>query len=538
MAYRLLFVQSNLRQTKGLQNLQALMRRAKAAGYNGIALSDACYIRDRLDAGTRRNVSQFNATAKQLGLAVYPEVCSVGRAGSLLRYDPNLAEGLPVRDALFVVQNRQAVLVPDPPVHLNGGEFETAEGDTMAEWDQQDFPGTATFADRQVHHGGSQSLRMEAIGQADPKNGQTRLMQTVSVSPFRQYHLSVWIKTQNFDTPENARAEVLTPAGHDLAYVTWDVKRTQDWTQYHVVFNSLDNRQLRIYLGVWEGKGGRIWWDDAQLEEIGLLNVLRRGGCPLAVRGEDGTLYTERQDFAPVRDPRLGSVPSPGSYEVYHTPPVLRLTPHSRLKNGQRLRVSFFSAVILYDGQVPCCLSEPQVYTLLQAQIQRAYRLLHPAGFFLSHDEIRVANWCETCRKRNLTPGQILADNVQRCVAIVRGVEPKAQILIWSDMFDPYHNARDDYFLVNGTWAGSWKGLPKDVLIVNWNFPKRQRSLPWFAAQGYAQVIAGNRDGSPERIRTWLGDAPSSVAGVMYTTWQHRYDNLEAFAKAAWPSPP
>ncbi|HLV80982.1 MAG TPA: hypothetical protein VKT32_11910, partial [Chthonomonadaceae bacterium] len=411
---------------------------------------------------------------------------------------------------------------------------ETADGDRMAGWDLQDYPGAATFADRQVHHGGGQSLRMEGIDRADPQNGQARLMQTVSVAPFRQYHLSVWIKTQDFETPQNAGADVLTPSGHDLAYVSWDIRRTQDWTQYHAVFNSLDNRQVRVFLGVWEGKGGRIWWDDAQLEEVGLLNVLRRDGCPLTARGEDGTVYAEGQDFAPVLDPSLDRARSTGSYDVYHAPPVLRLIPHSRLKAGQRLRVSFFSAVILYDGQVPCCLSEPKVYTLLQAQIQRAWGLFHPAGFFLSHDEIRVANWCETCLNRHLTPGQILADNVQRCVGMVRAVAPKARILIWSDMFDPYHNAHDDYFLVNGTWAGSWEGLPKDIIVVNWNFPKRGQSLPWFAGRGVAQLLAGNRDGSPERIRTWLEDAPPSVVGAMYTTWQRRYENLEAFAKAAW----
>ena len=26
----------------------------------------------------------------------------------------------------------------------------------------------------------------------------------------------------------------------------------------------------------------------------------------------------------------------------------------------------------------------------------------------------------------------------------------------------------------------------------------------------------------------------SSVRGVMYTTWEHRFDDLEAFAGAAW----
>lgn len=34
--------------------------------------------------------------------------------------------------------------------------------------------------------------------------------------------------------------------------------------------------------------------------------------------------------------------------------------------------------------------------------------------------------------------------------------------------FDPMHNAVDHYFAVNGTLAGSWKGLDKDVGIVNW----------------------------------------------------------------------
>jgi hypothetical protein len=36
----------------------------------------------------------------------------------------------------------------------------------------------------------------------------------------------------------------------------------------------------------------------------------------------------------------------------------------------------------------------------------------------MSHDEIRVANWCAACESANLTPGQLLADNVKRCIAI------------------------------------------------------------------------------------------------------------------------
>jgi hypothetical protein len=492
-------------------------------------------ILDKMPPSYFRNVAAVQRTAQELGLEIYPAVCPIGYSSGLLAHDPNLAEGLPVRDARFVVKGQEADLTADPPVAL-AGDFEQARDQRFAGWELQDWPGAATFADRERRHGGSQSLRMEKIGATDPRNGHARVMQRVVVSPFRQYHLTVWIKTEGFETPGNARAAVLTPGERDLSYATWSIKPTQDWTQYHAVFNSLDNRQLRLYLGVWEGKGGKIWWDDAKLEEVGLLNLLRRDGCPLTVKGEDGTAFQEGRDLEPVQDPRLHGGRWDGEYDVYHKPPVLRLTSGSRLKEGQTLRVSFYHNVLIHGEQVTCCLSEPKVYALLRDQIERVNQLLHPRGFFMNHDEIRVANWCDACRRRGLTPGQLLADNVRRCVGMIRSVSPNARIIAWSDMFDPYHNARDDYYLVNGTWAGAWEGLPRDAVIANWYFEQRRKNMPWFARRGHPQLLAGYYDSKPERIRDWLADAEAipNVTGVMYTTWEHRYDDLEAFARAAW----
>lgn len=537
LRYRWVYVSHNLLVDDNVKTVQELMRRAKTAGYNGVVLADYKFqILDRMDAKYFQNAAAVKRTAEELGLDIYPTVCSIGYSNGILSHDPNLAEGMPVRDALFVVRNRQADIVADPPVSLKGGDFETAQNHKFASWDYQDFIGASTFADRDVRHGGNQSLRMEDIGKADPQHGHGRINQLVTVSPFRQYHLSVWIKTENFETPGNVRAAVLTPEGRSLSYNEWDIKRTQDWTQYHTVFNSLNNKQIRVYLGVWEGKGGKIWWDDAQLEEVGLLNVIRRDGCPLTVKGEDGTVYEEGRDFEPVRDERLGTIPWAGEYEVYHQPPVIRLTANSRIKDGQRLRVSFYHNVIIHSGQVACCLSEPKVYAILKDQIERVNKVFQPKGFFMSHDEIRVANWCEACHQRNMTPGQMLADNAKRCVDMIRAVNPKAQIFVWSDMFDPHHNAHDDYYLVNGTWADSWEGLSKDVVIVNWYFGKRKENMPWFAQRGHTQILAGYYDGSPQQIRTWLDDGKDvpNVLGVMYTTWVNRYTDLEAFAKAAW----
>jgi hypothetical protein len=89
---------------------------------------------------------------------------------------------------------------------------------------------------------------------------------------------------------------------------------------------------------------------------------LRRDGCPLEVRDGAGTVYVEGKDFAELRDPKMGRVPWPGSYEVWHEPPQLKVLPNSRIRNGQTLRVDFSHTVTIYDNQVTCCLGHPQVF--------------------------------------------------------------------------------------------------------------------------------------------------------------------------------
>ena len=117
----------------------------------------------------------------------------------------------------------------------------------------------------------------------------------------------------------------------------------------------------------------------------------------------------------------------------------------------------------------------------------------------------------------------------------LRDVNPGGRIFVWSDMFDPNHNAHDDYYLVRGTLAGSWEGLDKDVNIVPWYFGKRAESLKFFADRGHRQVIAGYYDARPEQIRDWLAAAANvpAVTGIMYTTWQHKFADLEKFLSAA-----
>ncbi|MBI3875245.1 MAG: hypothetical protein HY300_04665, partial [Verrucomicrobia bacterium] len=274
---------------------------------------------------------------------------------------------------------------------------------------------------------------------------------------------------------------------------------------------------------------GSLWWDDAKIEEAGLVNLVRRDGAPLIVKREGGSALIEGKDFERLTDPRSGTVPWKGGFEVWHEPPGIKTT----LPDGTRLRVSFYHAVTVYDNQVMVCPSEPKTVALLRDEAKRVHAAWGAKGYMMSHDEIRVLNWCAACQKRNLSAGAILADNVRTCCSILREVNPGGRIYVWSDMFDPNHNAHDDYYLVRGDLAGSWEGLDKDVIIVPWLYGKRNESLKWFADRGHRQVIAGYYDASPEKVRDWLDAAKNvnGVLGVMYTTWKHNFSDLERFGQ-------
>ena len=88
--------------------------------------------------------------------------------------------------------------------------------------------------------------------------------------------------------------------------------------------------------------------------------------------------------------------------------------------------MSWYHPVITHGSQVMCCLSEPKLDEILRDQARRVNELFHPKTFFMSHDEIRVANWCRACQDRKLTPGQLLADNVRRCTEILKSDQSHA----------------------------------------------------------------------------------------------------------------
>jgi hypothetical protein len=496
---------ANLTDDQAVRQLEAVWRRAAAAGYTHVMLADHKFARlDQMDARYFENVGRVKRLARELGLEIVPGVFQIGRSSSLLAHDLNLAEGLPVRDALFEVRGGEARVVPDPPVAF-GPRPDLKDPDVALEG------GVATVRDNRTH---------------------ARLMYRVPVHPFRCYHVSVEVLTEGFSGQPLVR---VTAGGHVINFMkmqavvgghavnfikTLGVQPTQDWTVHDIAFNSLGHSEVEVYFGAWHAARGTLALRNWKIEEAGPFNVLRRAGAPCVVQG-----YVEGRDYEPIRDPGLGMTPWRNQYDVWHEPPPIR----TRLPDGTRLRISWYQAAVVFNGQVMCCVSEPAVLDLLREEAARMKAAWGARGYLMMYDEIRALNWDESCRRRGMTPGALLADNARRCLKLLEG----STVYVWNDMFDPYHNAVRDYYLVNGDLSGSWEGLTPEVVIVNWNAGKAAASLRFFASRGHRQILAGYYDRKPEEMRGWLEAARGvkGVTGVMYTTWRENFGDLEAFAR-------
>ena len=501
----------NMLVDKNIGEVTALFERAGKAGYTHVLLTDSKFSRlHEMPDRYFKNVETVKAAAEKAGIEIVPALFGIGYSNDLLGQDPNLIEAMPVRDMPLVVENGVARGADAPP-KLKNPDFANPKG-----W---------AWQDPNVELNGKTALFRE------PRGKVSRISQTVALAPYRQYHLSLRLRTEKFEGVPEVK---FIADGHVLNFDYLKTEPTQDWKTHHVVFNSGEHTSAGLYVGAWDGQGGSFECDDVVLKETPFMNLVRRDGAPLVIKTAEGKELKEGADFEKLVDPLMGTQPYGGCYTVYHEPPRLKC----RLPDGTKLLASYYHAATVHDDQANICPSEPKTRAILVDEAERVHKLFGAKGYMMSHDEIRVYNQCAACRARKLDAGAMLAENARDCVGILRKVNPGGRIYVWSDMFDPHHNARKDFYLVRGDYAGSWEGLDKDVTIVPWYFEKRAESMKFFADRGHKQVIAGYYDAEPRRVREWIAAAAphAGVEAVMYTTWRNDFSKLEEFlteAKAA-----
>jgi len=513
-------VGTGLETDQELARVEGIARTASEHGVNGMMLSGGFDGMDLKSPESLQRLVWLKQTCDQLHVEIIPEGFGVGYGGGVMAHDKNLAAGQPVRGALFLAGEHEAHFAPDPPVKIANADFEQQEGDLPAGFTAQ---GARATLDTSVSHSGKASVRFEDF--SGPEGG-VYIAQPLRVHPYRSYRLRAWVKTEDAGPRMAIHLLAVAPDGRDLSYMEPPLPETSDWHEVKWGFNSWYADHVTFRAGVSDGKRGKVWIDDVGIEEVGLTNVLRRPGTPLKVRNEKtGEVYEEGRDFAAIADPQL-------DFFWDHEGPAIQLPAGSHIHTGDRLRVDYYHGTTIYRDQTALDMSEPAVYEVWQHQIPLIEKYLSPKKYFLSMDEVRVGGFCEACQRRHLSMAQILGECVKRQYDMIRVANSQAEVYVWSDMFDPNHNALEKYYLVNGSFDGTWKYIPKDLVMACWYYEKRDLSLGFFSKLGFQTLAGAYYDADDlENPKGWLEslDRTPGALGIMYTTWENKFELLPAF---------
>jgi len=493
---------------------------------------------DSADEWTAERIARFERVkqaADAAGVEIIPILWSIGYGTTAAR-NLNLAEGLPIRKLPLVVRDGRASFAPSSDEFFRC-DMEKWQGNKLADSScTQDRVGTSSFCDREIFHGGAASLRFEKM-EKHP-HGQGRAMWELSLAPERLYRASIWMKVDDF--VGRPLIQAYSVSGDQIGAkglngkAGADGKIAFDWQKAEMLFRAPKDGKVRVYAGVWGGRSGKIWLDDLVVEPAGLIHPLQRPGAPITVTSADGATQYDRGKDWDLPEFQL---------EPWKTdaPSLSLVVPEgSRIADGESLLVSYYYPQISLAGalQIGTCMSEPEVYEYFEKSAAAVVKLLNPQKWFLSMDEIRCANTCEACHARGLSLAELLADCIAKQRAIIKKVRPDAEIYIWSDMLDPNHNARDNYYFCEGDYTGVWDLIPKDLIVSCWWYEIREKSMEFFSSRGFrtqgaAYYDADNLDGCADWLE--LCKRTPGCVGIMYTTWQRKYELLEGFGKLVQP---
>ncbi|HTL53662.1 MAG TPA: hypothetical protein VL860_13890 [Planctomycetota bacterium] len=485
------YIGASLATDKGCDDFLAALKLSAENRCTHILMPEGRSMRFPDDPAYLARVAKIKAAAEELHLKILPTVIGLGYSGRYFHYDANLAAGLPVKDMIFTVKDGKAL--PDASMNPDITAL-PKEGDTIAG--------------------------------------------TIKVQPFQHYKVTFRLSGGAGDPPKGE--EIVNGRSSDgkrnNCVNNPTIKKDGDGYAGLTNFNSLEGDTLKFSI---DGKGWKV--SDVKIESAGLLLIVRRALVPLTVTSEDGkTTYEEGKDFEKIIDPCLHVDPFPGEVTNDHAPAEFVLTRDSRIKDGEKLKLTFWHTFRIYDDQDSISLEDPRTWEIYENEMKNLHKVWGAYGYFINYDEIRMGGWEPQPDGQHLKPGQQLAQHFKRSYDLVRKIAPGCKIYTWSDMFTPFHNARafdksGYYYLVNGNWDGSWEGLPKDVIIMNWYAPTPD-GVKFFAEKGYQQVFCGYYDARKteqmqNNINNWkkVSEGQPGVLGFMYTTWSHNYKNLQEY---------
>lgn len=444
-----------------VDEIQKVLLQAAEAGFGSAVFAFGLDRLTRQSPEYFRRLRSVRDTCRQLQLEFIPSVFSVSRADWILDLNPHLAEGLPVRGAPFRAE-RDRARIQASPVAIEPG------------W--------------------------------------------VQLQPRRCYRLEVRARGARMEPGATLRL-VLSHGQRKLPQRKFPPPGPE-WQTYSMVFNSLEYSQLHLRADLWNSPQGQLELADWTLTEVGPINLLRRAGTPVWVRGRQD--YEEGLDYRFVPDLPL-NLRNDRSEALQ-----LELLPGSRIRDQEDLLVDWYHPVLVNEDQMCLCLAQAELYPLMQRELDILAHELQPERVLLSHDEVRLGGNCASCRGLDL--GLLLANCINQQAEMVRRLLPQAEIIIWSDMLDPNHNGHDHYYLCEGSFARTAEHVHRELRVAVWGKEARPESLAHFERLGLSTLVACYYDAQDlTEVQSWVR-ASGPTRPFMYTTWSQNYQHLEAFA--------
>ncbi|MYN17790.1 hypothetical protein GTP81_13590 [Rugamonas sp. FT107W] len=546
---------SRLEQNIYFKKLSELVNNAKTWGYNGIAIGSKGFgalLAETPDNDHRyyqENLEALVKLAEEKGVDLIP----VGASPDLplirnnSKQGVDLIEAVPVKPQTFVVNGQEARLKEPATPLLNDGDFAISDAGWAVMPGNVNGPVTLIIdkVDRDPSNLNNPKSAKFITTTGGSGTGYARLIRSFwGLDKHTAYRVSFWVKTSNFNTKDPTKVNHLyfqafslnsDPKGNPL-YVNasspagwgtdangeWNgeanvINGTQGWTQYNLDINTLNAKDIAIQFRVSNAPAadGALWLDDVQIREVGLPHPVRRDTLPFTVTSPNGsTKYTEHVD-----------------YKV--APEKLVIIPTGAIKNGQELLVTSFQSAKQFMSAytTPASACSPAYFKEqgdIYDKISKLFK--NSSDFFIYHDEWRVMNWDPACNTG--TAGAYLARTTRTLLDTFHSIKPM-NMYIWNDMYDPKHNAKKEYFAVNGDLTdvlNKENGLTPDptFTIMNWIEENQVDSLKNFSEHGFKQMIALDYgdDKNLTKTRKWLASLSAAdtqgvkkVEGFMYTTW-------------------
>ena len=501
-----------------VDKIKSLIDTGAAHGLNGMVLSS--FALDSITRWTDRDIAllkEVQVHCDRRGIELIPTGFSVGYGGGALGHDRNFAATLPT---VMTLQAKDGKLVPVFGKNLlKNGDLEQHANGRFAGFAFHDQPGQISFPDTGAAIGQT-CIRFTNL--ATNPHGHGRIMQAVSIQAGRPYRLSFRIKTQDLEPVSGLKAMILKDTG-TLASLNPRMRSTQDWTEVSLDFMNHSATEVKVYVGIWGGKSGTFWLDDLRLcEGSTLSDIVQRSGAPLALRSLDRErTFVQGRDFETI----------PNLRELNQ----VSLSPGTAIREGEALELACYKIPFVshaWGKQISLCMSNPDLYDYWETQARKLHQVIGYKKVLLSMDEIRNGGGCALCQGSGLSMAEILGSCITRQHAIFKCIDPEIEVLIWSDMLDPAHNARDNYYGVVGDFTGSWQHVPKDLSIMCWYHAIRDKSLAFFSQQGFRTFGAAYYDADDlTNPSEWLASLQSTpqAQGIMYTTWLKKYALLADF---------